>query len=831
MNRNLLNLTLVRPLLLLMIMLGLGRGNAWGAVETKSVELSRGRYVTDHIVWTVGGGITIQQLRGTNTSTGVSSTLISEPRVYQGHILSFTAARGYKIKSISITYSTTYYGNSMTAGTAVSDNVVTDEPTVVSRTWATTSGGTHVVSSVSDEGLSEIYIQNVASESNTQLRIKSLSITYSKADNVKRTATVTIGNELLIAGESTSVTTDNGAPEITLTTSDASVASVSGSTITGVSEGNATITATWSESDTYYEGSEEFDITVIVIQDGVFDFRKSNYGSGYEPGNAKVQSGTWTAGSVTMTTEGRNCWYDGTTFRVYARSGNNAAGSMTFAVPEGYVITNITFEGTNTMDLIATSTGIYSPSPDKMTGTWIGSETSVTFTANGTAAAVFDKISVTYEAGSVKLNPELEFSPSSATATLGETFLAPELTNPHNLTVTYSSSDENVATVDASTGEVTLVRAGTTTITASFYGDETYKAGTASYTLTVSRPAAQPLCSYVKVTSTDDLTDGNYLIVCENNNVAFNGSLETLDAVGNTIPVNIDDNQIAARSDMYAASFTIKTIDDGYSIKSASGYYIGQTSDANGLASNKETVYTNNISFDKDGNADIVSSGGAYLRYNSTNGQTRFRYFKSSTYAIQKAVTLYKLSGVTLNASGYATYASASPIDYANTSGFTAWQITGVNGSTITFEKITTAVVGGTGVLLWGEANDEVLIFSATSGTDLDALADNKLVGITTPTAVAQDTYYGLSGNKFVRVNAGTVPAGKALLRASDVNQATGGNVKSFTLVFKDTATGIETVREVSAQEAERIFDLSGRRLEQPAKGINIINGKKVVVK
>lgn len=83
----------------------------------------------------------------------------------------------------------------------------------------------------------------------------------------------------------------------------------------------------------------------------------------------------------------------------------------------------------------------------------------------------------------------LAFAENSYTATLGETFTAPQLTNPNNLPVTYASSDANVATV-AADGSVTLVGAGTTTITASFAGNDTYAAGSANYTLTVVDPNA-----------------------------------------------------------------------------------------------------------------------------------------------------------------------------------------------------------------------------------------------------------------------------------------------------------------------------------------------------
>ena len=178
---------------------------------------------------------------------------------------------------------------------------------------------------------------------------------------------------------------------------------------------------------------------------------------------------------------------------------------------------------------------------------------------------------------------------------------------------------------------------------------------------------------YVKVTSTADLTSGQYLIIYEEGSVAFNGGLETLDATGNTIEVIMNNNKIEVTNATAAAEFTIDVT--AGTIKSASGCYIGQTSDANGLLTSTETAYTNTISIDN-GNSNIVSSGDAYLRYNSTSGQTRFRYYKSSSYTGQKAIQLYKkvedtpvTETYTLNITGYTSddtkdgyYLIASPV-------------------------------------------------------------------------------------------------------------------------------------------------------------------------
>lgn len=67
----------------------------------------------------------------------------------------------------------------------------------------------------------------------------------------------------------------------------------------------------------------------------------------------------------------------------------------------------------------------------------------------------------------------------------------PTLTNEHSVTVTYSSSDDNVASIDEN-GDITLIIMGSATITASFAGDETYEADEASYLLTVNEAQPDP---------------------------------------------------------------------------------------------------------------------------------------------------------------------------------------------------------------------------------------------------------------------------------------------------------------------------------------------------
>ncbi|MCI7654547.1 MAG: Ig-like domain-containing protein [Bacteroidales bacterium] len=111
----------------------------------------------------------------------------------------------------------------------------------------------------------------------------------------------------------------------------------------------------------------------------------------------------------------------------------------------------------------------------------------ITFKGAGASKSRFflDDVVVTATGAATKKAAGLEFSATLATAVVGQPFTAPTLSNPNNLAVTYSSSNENVATV-AADGTVTIKAAGTTTIKATSEETAEYYAGSTSYTLTVA---------------------------------------------------------------------------------------------------------------------------------------------------------------------------------------------------------------------------------------------------------------------------------------------------------------------------------------------------------
>lgn len=151
--------------------------------------------------------------------------------------------------------------------------------------------------------------------------------------------------------------------------------------------------------------------------------------------------------------------------------------------------------------------------------------------------------------------------------------------------------------------------------------------------------------NYVKVKTAPEKWDGEYLIVCESQNRVFDGSLtDNLDVAKKSKTVTIENETIYVdkNKDIEKSQFTIASITGGYSIKSASGFYIANTTSDNNLSVDNSKALKNNIEL-KDGTLTIASlenSKNTYLQFNKASNQMRFRYFK--TKGSQEPITLYK---------------------------------------------------------------------------------------------------------------------------------------------------------------------------------------------
>ena len=135
-------------------------------------------------------------------------------------------------------------------------------------------------------------------------------------------------------------------------------------------------------------------------------------------------------------------------------------------------------------------------------GTWTGMANSVTFTIGGTSGnRRIASIAVTYvsEQGQGTLDPQNSFANATENARVGVPYTVQEITTLSTGRKSYASSDETVATIDGS-GNVTLKKAGETTITVTTAADDNYKEGSASYKLIVEK--GTPVLSFAQETVT-----------------------------------------------------------------------------------------------------------------------------------------------------------------------------------------------------------------------------------------------------------------------------------------------------------------------------------------
>lgn len=133
------------------------------------------------------------------------------------------------------------------------------------------------------------------------------------------------------------------------------------------------------------------------------------------------------------------------------------------------------------------------------------SEISITFTMSTNANARLDNIKL-YQ-GTAKKPAGLSWGTASRSVTLGaEDNNFPTLSNENNLSVTYSSSDTSVATINAN-GEITLIAAGKTEITAAFAGNDEYEEGKVSYTLTVNEKTTPAEITEITVAKALEITN------------------------------------------------------------------------------------------------------------------------------------------------------------------------------------------------------------------------------------------------------------------------------------------------------------------------------------
>ena len=195
-------------------------------------------------------------------------------------------------------------------------------------------------------------------------------------------------------------------------------------------------------------------------------------------------------------------------------------------------------------------------------------------------------------------------------------------------------------------------------------------------------------------------------------------------------------------------------------------------------------------------------------------------------------------TSLTIGSTGSTTFSSTYNLDFSNVNGIKAYTATGYNSDNgeLTLVRIKEAKAG-TGLYVSGTPGTYTIpIISSTAYNSL-----NMFVGVNEETTISTTDgsytnyiYTKPTGNEagFYKVTSDrAIPAGKAYLQIPTawLNEETASEAKAVKLVFDDgESTGIDEVNRVESKE-DVIYDLQGRRVKNPSKGIYIINGKKVV--
>lgn len=450
------------------------------------------------------------------------------------------------------------------------------------------------------------------------------------------------------------------------------------------------------------------------------------------------------------------------------------------------------------------------------TQTWessTGSNT-VTFKMGGTSGNYgFKKLEITYiNDGSSKTSTTLSFGEGLNGKTynciVGDAFVAPIATlTPavEGAKITYSSDKPEVATVNASTGAVTLgTTAGTAVITASYAGNDRYEAAKASYTINLTKPF--------------EVEDGVFDFT------------ESCDYGSGLIPST--PSTYTQKSTWKAGQVTMKTYE-------GTGVRWWKTSGGNELRVYGNTKFSFSV---PEGyvitNIDLGVYGSMTCDCGNLNSSKWTGYEQTVTFTANKTKNLKKITvkyiakeSVTPTTNGYATFACSYPVNYSE-NGLTAYTIkVDEDNQKVAYTEFTGVVPAGKAVLVCGTEGQKYELTPATEKADATFATDlevsNGNVKSDGTNFYGFTTKGGVSGFVLVAKDV-AVPLGKGYL------QLTGNTAAApvfYSINIGGGTTGIGQVEVEKATENGAIYNLAGQRVDASYKGVVIKNGKKYVNK
>lgn len=326
---------------------------------------------------------------------------------------------------------------------------------------------------------------------------KSVAVTYSTGGAEIAVETIELNKDeltLTVDDEETltaTVSPDNASNKnVAWESSNEDVATVVDGLVTAVGAGDATITCKSVADDTKY-ATCAVHVNASLYTKSTLNFTAACNGSGTADDDA-----VWT-----VTSDGSESNFDNAKGIHYGTSSgavqyiqlatSDIEGTITKVVVNASTASGVSATASVTIDGDAFGGDAQSLTGTAAEYTFTGSASGeiivlVTKPSSATKAIYVKSIVVYYIPAPQKTAAGLAYDDSdlSNLVKLGSAFTTPTLTNPNSLTVTYTSSNTDVAEV-AADGALTIKAVGVAEITASSAETETYKAGSAKYTIYV----------------------------------------------------------------------------------------------------------------------------------------------------------------------------------------------------------------------------------------------------------------------------------------------------------------------------------------------------------
>lgn len=422
----------------------------------------------------------------------------------------------------------------------------------------------------------------------------------------------------------------------------------------------------------------------------------------------------------------------------------------------------------------------------------------------------------------VKGAPTLSFPETSYTIEVGDAFTAPKLEGlPKDVTPAYTSSNEEVATVNTATGEVKIVGVGTTTITVTSPNTDIYKEATASYELTVKLATSKEVTFDYSLADCDD-TNGTVTL--------------TYDKGGSTNPPKWYSDKSKGNGKRFYAKNKL-TITAKNRIRNIQFVCVPADNDKIYDITTKNTKLSAGVYNDGNKTWDLSGVNEKVVTFESNLSSGHFR--------IQKIIVTTELptsvGTITIAASeGFGTYYNSN--SYILPEGLTAFGYTkaNTNGTLVKTEEFTGGDVVPANAALVVKGNTGDYECFATDQATTKTLEGNLLKGVAAYKEIPVEsgkkryvltTVNGVLG--FYQTKSGNikVPANRAYL---ELKEAQAQAVSFFQL--DGETTGIENATATTKEAPKAIYTLSGVRLKAtttqglPA-GAYVVNGKVVIVK